>query len=71
MKIIEQDSTYRVHGEFTLSSTDQKVIAFLYLPIIKTDAFSLYETLYSFSLDTSDLSMSYHDTLFAILGMDL
>ncbi len=70
MKIIEQDSTYRVHGEFTLSSTDQKVIAFLYLPIIKTDAFSLYETLYSFSLDTSDLSMSYHDSLFAILGMD-
>lgn len=70
MKIIEQDSTYQVHGEFTLSSTDQKVIAFLYLPIIKADAFSLYEALYSFSLETSDVSLSYHDALLSILGMD-
>lgn len=70
MKIIERDSSMSVHGDFTMSSTDQKVLALLYLPIIKSDAFSLYEMLYSLSLNKTEAGFAYHDFLLSFLGLE-
>ncbi len=70
MKIIEKDSTFNIYLDFTLSITDEQVLSFLYLPIIKTDAFSLYHVLYSFSLNKVGKQYFFHDQIFTLVGMD-
>lgn len=70
MKIIEKDSYFTIYGDFTLSSTDQEVLSFLYLPIIKSDAFSLYETLYSLSLSQISKEYFYHSQTISMMGLD-
>lgn len=70
MNIIEQDSGFTIKGDFTLSSTDQQVLSFLYLPIIKADAFSLYQMLYSFSLSKEMGNCFYHEQAISLLGME-
>ncbi len=70
MKIIEKDSTFNIYLDFTLSITDEQVLSFLYLPIIKTDAFSLYHVLYSFSLNKVGKQYFFHDQIFSLVGMD-
>ena len=68
MKIIEPDSAFKLLCSFTLSSTDQEVLSLLYLPIIKSDAFSLYH--YFLSLKSVDYSYIYHDDALKNLGFD-
>lgn len=71
MNIIEQDSSFNIKGDFTLSSTDQQVLSFLYLPILKADAFSLYQMLYSFSLSKEMGCCFYHEQALSLLGMEM
>lgn len=70
MKIIEKDSTFSIYLDFTLSITDEQVLSFLYLPIVKLDAFSLYHVLYSFSLNKIEKQYFFHDQIFSLVGMD-
>ncbi len=68
MKIIEADSAFKLFCSFTLSSTDQEVLGLLYLPIIKSDAFSLYQ--YFLSLKFLNYPYIYHHDALTNLGFD-
>ena len=51
MKIIEKNSRFSLYRSFSLSPLDEEVLSFLYLPILKSDAYALYHLLY----DLTDL----------------
>lgn len=40
--MLESDAVFSFSGRFSLSMTDEEVLSLLYLPIIKSDAFSIY-----------------------------
>lgn len=50
MKILEPGSDFYVKSDFTLSATDNEVLALLYAPLLKSKAFALYHILHSYSL---------------------
>ncbi|MFA6624565.1 MAG: hypothetical protein WCS80_02225 [Bacilli bacterium] len=70
MNIIEKDSAFSLDIDFTLSPTDEEVLSLLYLPIIKGDAFALYQCLFGFSgLIKEKIFFSHEDTE-SFLGYD-
>ena len=69
MKILEKNSYCSIRQHFALSQTDQEVMSFLYLPIIKGDAYSLYMTLYSYASLNPLLGGFVHDDFLNILNM--
>ena len=68
MKLIEDNSSFSVRVDFTLSQTDQEVLSLLYLPLIKSDSLSLYNTL--FSLGHLNEAYIEHTYLLKILGLN-
>lgn len=68
MKIIEPNSFLSIRKHFSLSKSDEEVLTFLYLPIIKGTAYSLYFSLYNyFHLNSISYDL-FHDELFDLLG---
>lgn len=51
MQILEQNATYSLYRDFTLSAGDEQVLFLLYLPMLKSDALSLYKVLYTQSYE--------------------
>ncbi len=67
MQIIEPDSVLSIQCDFTLSSIDEEVLACLYLPIIKNQAFALYHCF----LALSKISIPYfsHEEVLNYTGL--
>lgn len=70
MNIIEPDSSFSIQMDFSLSETDFSVLSFLYLPIIKSDAYLLYEIFYRLNPMVSLEGQMLHDDFFAQTGFD-
>ncbi len=70
MNIIEPDSSFSIQMDFSLSETDFSVLSFLYLPIIKSDAYLLYEVLYRMDPMVRLEGQMLHDDFFAMTGFD-
>ena len=70
MNIIEPDSSFSTQMDFSLSETDFSVLSFLYLPIIKSDAYLLYEIFYRLNPMVSLEGQMLHDDFFAQTGFD-
>ncbi len=65
MRKIEDDALFQAKGGFHLTTGDQEVLSMLYLPVLSTDAFSLYFLLLSMS-ENGDENSSFcqkHDVL--------
>jgi replication initiation and membrane attachment protein len=70
MKILEKNSYCSIRQRFALSQTDHEVMSFLYLPVIKSDASSLYYALYHYASLNPLLGGFVHEDLLDILGMN-
>ncbi len=70
MNIIEPDSSFSIQMDFSLSETDFSVLSFLYLPIIKSDAYLLYEIFYRLNPMVSLEGQMLHDDFFTQTGFD-
>ncbi|MFA6829533.1 MAG: DnaD domain protein [Bacilli bacterium] len=70
MRIIEKDSMMSLYSDFTLSATDEQVLSLLYLPIIKSDAFSLFEIFHSLSLSKAGNGCFQHELVQSLLGIE-
>ncbi len=70
MNIIEPDSSFSIQMDFTLSETDFSVLALLYLPIIKSDAYLLYDVLYKMNEAIKLDGMFLHEDFLAMIGFD-
>jgi replication initiation and membrane attachment protein len=70
MKIIEPDSRFALHIDFSLSPTDEEVLSFLYLPIIKAESFALYHSLYSLSCLKDENPYFLSSDFLGYIGMD-
>lgn len=68
--MIEEGATFSLQGRFTLSATDEEVLALLYLPIIKGDSFALYRLLLSLAPGTESLPMLDFKRLSSDLDME-
>lgn len=66
MNFLEKNSIYSLYRDYSLSTSDQMVLTYLYLPILHSDAYALYQELYSQSFDT--LSVFSHEDSLQILG---
>lgn len=68
MKIIEKNSVLSETIDFTLSETDQQVLALLYMPIIKAESFALYQALLHLKGTMNLQEYITHETLLFDLG---
>lgn len=71
MKFIENNSYLSIRKHFSLSKSDEEVLSFLYLPIIKGNAYSLYLSLYNYSHLNSISYDLFHDEIFSLLGFSM
>lgn len=69
MRIVENDSLFIIEKDFSLSHCDIQVLNFLYLPIIKSNALSLYNFLYNYYQLSNHLGEFIHDDIFSLLDM--
>ena len=69
MRIVENDSLFIIEKDFSLSHCDIQVLNFLYLPIIKSNALSLYNFLYNYYQLSNQLGEFIHDDIFSLLDM--
>lgn len=69
MKILEKNSYFTINKNFTLSQTDEQVLAFLYLPILKSESYSVYQTLYQYTQLTSFVGGFTHDEILSLLNI--
>lgn len=70
MNILENNSYCGIKKKFALSSCDMEVMTFLYLPIIGSDAFSLYLSLYRYYDLIKQIAYFSHEDLFEYLQME-
>ncbi len=70
MNIIEPNSCFSIQMDFTLSETDFSVLALLYLPIIKSDAYLLYDVFYKMNDMIQLEGKMTHEDFFEMTGFD-
>ena len=70
MERIEKASFYSVHCPLTLSATDEEVLSLLYLPIVKSDAYSLYHRLLAQAARETNEGYMPFDNLLSDLGTE-
>lgn len=70
MNIIEPNSSFSIQMDFSLSETDFSVLALLYLPIIKSDAYLLYDVFYKMNDMIQLEGKITHDEFFEMTGFD-
>ncbi len=69
MNILEKNSYYQIRKDFTLSSSDEEVLSFLYLPILQSNAFSIYMNLYQYHSLNDSLGGFLHEDFLNLLSM--
>lgn len=69
MEILEKNSYYQIRKDFTLSSSDDQVLSFLYLPILQSDALSIYMNLYQYHSLNNSLGGFLHEDFLNLLGI--
>ncbi len=70
MNIIENNSFCGIRKNFSLSSSDMEALTYLYLPILGSNAYSLYISLYHYSSIVQKIAGFLHDDLLGYLHMD-
>ena len=70
MNIIEPDSSFSISVDYSLSETDFSVLALLYLPIIKSDAYLIYDVLYKSSKSAEIDGLATHEEFLSMIGFD-
>ena len=70
MNIIEPDSSFSISVDYSLSETDFSVLALLYLPIIKSDAYLIYDVLYKSSKSAEIDGLVTHEEFLSMIGFD-
>lgn len=68
MQILENNSFFIIRKNFDLSPRDMQVLNFLYLPIIKKNAFALYIALYNFQDVNNYYGEFIHEEMIENLG---
>ncbi len=69
MRILEKNSFCKIQKQFDLSRSDEEVISFLYLPILKSPSTSLYISLFYYADLCEKLGGFLSDDLLSTLGM--
>ncbi|MBQ8143102.1 MAG: DnaD domain protein [Bacilli bacterium] len=69
MKIVESNSYFSLIKDFSLSESDHKVLSFLYLPILKGEAFSLYRIFYDYTSLQNSLGGFIHQDFLSMINM--
>ena len=70
MKLLETDSKYSLYIDFSLSETDRLVLQLLYLPILKADSCTVYDSLLRSVPFVEKEGFFTHDDLLSDLGFD-
>lgn len=70
MLILEDHSSFSLYRDYSLSERDRQVLSLLYLPIRKSDSFSLYSLLYDLSFLTPGNGYFFHDDLLSQLDRE-
>ena len=71
MLILEEQSSFTLYRDYSLSERDRQVLSLLYLPIIKSDAFSLYFRLNDLSYLKLGQDYFYHQEVRNQLGLTI
>ncbi len=71
MLILEEESSFTLYRDYSLSEMDRQVLSLLYLPIIKSDAFSLYFRLNDLSYLKPGNDYFYHQDIRNQLGRNI
>ncbi len=69
MLILEEESSFTLYRDYSLSERDRQVLSLLYLPIIKSDAFGLYFILNDLSYLKLGHDYFYHQEIRNQLGL--
>ena len=70
MRNFDKNFKFTIYKNFTLSSEDYEILSFLYLPIIKKDAYCLYLSLYDLNSYEKDTLYVDGDMYFKRIGFD-
>ncbi|MDD7093134.1 MAG: hypothetical protein PUI59_00435 [bacterium] len=70
MTLFEENAIYSIQAPFSLSSLDEEVLSLLYLPILKKNGYSLYESLLRRESFLKERNVELVSDLISDLGME-